>query len=204
MGRRKHLKVRGLLEAAIGPGVAKYPSLQSRWISAGFRLPGGERVSGLGQFQPDYLFDLVIRCLEDELAEQLASSMPPEHDLTIQVALSRYWVLSTYEALRMANAAGDRSLSQLHEKFRLVRIALAKLEIARGGDQSDLHLYREGESSSQKYEPGSVGYVVPTEFERDTGSVCWVVADAKNARHLPVYRRALSDELLDILAPAEA
>ena len=90
------------------------------------------------RYQPDHLIDLIVRAMEDELAarHQLAPAGDEHVHLedTLQFVLTRYWVLGTDDALRIAarSPAGKvhPNLQSVYERFRLVRVPLAKLKVA--------------------------------------------------------------------------
>ena len=94
---------------------------------------------GLMRYQPDHLIDLIVRSMEDELAARHLVAAPEgdgEFHLedTLQYVLTRYWVLGTHDVERIAarSPAGKvhPRLPSLYERFRLVRVPLAKLKIA--------------------------------------------------------------------------
>jgi hypothetical protein len=76
---------------------------------------------------------IILRALEDE-ANTLYQL---EGDIGIvvsdlQLSLSRYWILSMYEALRIATLAqpDQSALADLYQRFRLVCMPIAKGQIA--------------------------------------------------------------------------
>ena len=146
--------------------------------------------------------------MEDELAARQKSA--PEGDEhvhledTLQFVLTRYWVLGTHDAMRIAarSPAGKvhPKLPSLYERFRLVRVPLAKLKIAgddalkdgrvllvpAGEDDAKPETYRA--RSNDEYHP-------PTPID-ERGSIGWHLFDVKTMLPVTIYRRQLSDELL--------
>jgi hypothetical protein len=116
----------------------------------------------------------------------------------------RYWVLGTHDALRIAaRSPGGKEhpkLATLYERFRLVRMPLAKLKIAgddalkdgrvmlapAGEDDAKPETYRA--RSSDEYHP-------PTPID-EHGSIGWHLFEVKTMLPVTIYRRQLSDELL--------
>ena len=195
--------------AAIIAALKKYNALQPKWISVLNRFLGGHGAVGLLRYQSDYRIDLLLRCLEDEAAISGEPNKEPEITVAIFVndlksALTRYWVFSTYEALRIAknSQAGkpNAKLQALYERFRLIRIPLAKLEIANdavltGGVK--LQRVGPGDPDIQEYKPDAkIEYHPVVLLNVHTGSLGWIVFDAATGSQVSIFRRELSDEFL--------
>ena len=203
------MAVSPLLTSATIEALERYADLRPKWRDV---YTGLLRVSqtggGLMRYQPDHLIDLIVRAMEDELAARQKSA--PEGDEhvhledTLQFVLTRYWVLGTHDAMRIAarSPAGKvhPKLPSLYERFRLVRVPLAKLKIAgddalkdgrvllvpAGKDDAKPETYRA--RSNDEYHP-------PTPID-ERGSIGWHLFEVKTMLPVTIYRRQLSDELL--------
>ena len=128
-----------LLTSAAMEALRRYADLRPKWRDV---YTGLVRLSqtggGLVRYQPDHLIDLIVRSMEDELAARHRAA--PEGggrvhlEDTLQYVLTRYWVLGTHDVVRIAarSHAGKvhPKLTSLYDRFRLVRVPLAKLKIA--------------------------------------------------------------------------
>jgi hypothetical protein len=203
------MAVSPLLTSATIEALQRYADLRPKWRDV---YTGLLRISqtggGLVRYQPDHLIDLILRAMEGELAARHRAT--PEGDGhvhledTLQHVLTRYWVLGTHDALRIAarSPAGKEhpKLASLYERFRLVRVPLAKLKIAgddalkdgrvmlapAGEDDTKPETYRA--RSNDEYHP-------PTPID-EHGSIGWHLFDVKTMLPVTIYRRQLSDELL--------
>lgn len=198
-----------LLTSAAMEALRRYADLRAKWRDV---YTGLVRLSqtggGLMRYQPDNLIDLIVRSMEDELAARHRAA--PEGDGrvhledTLQYVLTRYWVLGTHDALRIAarSPAGKvhPKLSSLYERFRLVRVPLAKLKIAgddalKDGGVMLVHA-EEDEAKPEAYRARSNDeYHPPTPIDA-RGSIGWHLFDVKTMLPVTIYRRQLSDELL--------
>jgi hypothetical protein len=147
--------------------------------------------------------DLILRAVEDE-----ANKLYPFDDdkdvvaLNLQLGLSRYWILSMYEALRIVEKGGptDQGFAALFHKFTLLRVPLAKGQIARDAKLStDLKLVPVGVGPHVEPEPYAKGsYAPPMFLDAFSGSLGWEVLDTSTGGTQPIIRRALSDDLLNL------
>ena len=84
--------------------------------------------------QSAYRIDLILRAVEDEANKRLASK--EDKDIVVwdlQLSFSRYWILSMYKALRIVEKGGQHAtpgFDALYQSFRLLRVPLAKGQIA--------------------------------------------------------------------------
>jgi hypothetical protein len=71
---------------------------------------------------------IILRALEDYQLEGDIGIVVSD----LQLSLSRYWILSMYEALRIATLAqpDQSALADLYQRFRLVCMPIAKGQIA--------------------------------------------------------------------------
>jgi hypothetical protein len=201
------MAVSPLLTSATIEALGRYADLRPKWRDV---YTGLVRVSqtggGLVRYQPDHLIDLIVRAMEDELAARLALEGDRHVHLedTLQHLLTRYWIIGTHDALRIVarSPAGKvrPKLPSLYERFRLVRVPLAKLKIAgddalkdggvllvpAGEDDAKPETYRA--RSNDEYHP-------PTPID-ERGSIGWHLFEVKTMLPVTIYRRQLSDELL--------
>ena len=145
--------------------------------------------------------------MEEELADRLAagSEAPTKETVvladSLQHTLTRYWVLGTRDVLRMAKTGAGEDhpkLSTLFEKFRFVRVPLAKLELAddNKAPSDDLLLVRVGDGANIERELyRKVSYYPPEPID-ERGSIGWALFTAKTLEPVTIFRRDLSDELL--------
>ena len=205
------MAVSPLLTSAMIEALSRYADLRPRWRAV---YTGLLRISqtrgGLMRYQPDHLIDLIVRAMEDELAarHQLAPAGDEHVHLedTLQFVLTRYWVLGTHDALRIAarSPAGKvhPNLQSVYERFRLVRVPLAKLKVAgddalkdgrvllvpAGEKKAKPEIYRA--RSGDEYHP-------PTPID-ERGSIGWNLFEVKTMLPVTIYRRQLSNELLAV------
>jgi len=197
-----------LLTSAAMEALRRYADLRAKWRDV---YTGLVRLSqtggGLMRYQPDHLIDLIVRSMEDELAARHRAA--PEGDGrvhledTLQYVLTRYWVLGTHDVLRIAarSPAGKvhPKLPSLYERFRLVRVPLAKLKIAGDDALKDgrvMLVHEEDEAKPEAYRARSNDeYHPPTPID-ERGSIGWHLFDVKTMLPVTIYRRQLSDELL--------
>jgi hypothetical protein len=198
-----------LLTSAATEALRRYADLRSKWRNVYTGLVRLSQTSGgLVRYQPDHLIDLIVRSMEDELAARHRAT--PEGngrvhlEDTLQHVLTRYWVLGTHDVLRIAarSHAGKvhPKLTSLYDRFRLVRVPLAKLKITGDDALKDgrvMLVHAEGEEAKpEAYRSRSNDeYHPPTPID-ERGSIGWHLFDAKTMLPVTIYRRQLSDELL--------
>jgi hypothetical protein len=197
-----------LRTSAAMEALKRYADLRPKWRDV---YTGLVRLSqtggGLVRYQPDHLIDLIVRSMEDELAARHRAA--PEGgrvhlEDTLQYVLTRYWVLGTHDAVRIAarSLAGKvhPKLTSLYDRFRLVRVPLAKLKIAGDDALKDGRVMlvhaEEDEAKPEAYRARSNDeYHPPTPID-ERGSIGWHLFDIKTMLPVTIYRRQLSDELL--------
>jgi hypothetical protein len=197
-----------LLASAATEALRRYADLRPKWRDV---YTGLVRLSqtggGLVRYQPDHLIDLIVRSMEDELAARHRAA--PEGgrvhlEDTLQYVLTRYWVLGTHDVVRIAarSQAGKvhPKLTSLYDRFRLVRVPLAKLKIAGDDALKDGRVMlvhaEEDETKPEAYRARSNDeYHPPTPID-ERGSIGWHLFDIKTMLPVTIYRRQLSDELL--------
>ena len=101
------MAVSPLLTSAAIEALRRYADLRLKWRDV---YTGLVRVSqtggGLVRYQPDHLIDLIVRAMEDELAARLRLALEGDRHVhledTLQHLLTRYWIIGTHDALRIA------------------------------------------------------------------------------------------------------
>jgi hypothetical protein len=165
--------------------------LQSKWINVLSRLAGEYESIGVLRLQSDHRIDLVLRAIEDEIASRgsLSSAAGDAELISLDflTALTRYWVFSSYETLKVAKNSEkgklDSKLQATYQRFRLVWLSFAKPESSYGALKSQ----RE------------VGYYRPVgTFNRRTGSLGWRVLNPDKGQEETIFRRDLSDRLITL------
>lgn len=210
------MSISHLIESAFKESLVAQKELQTKWIATLGRLAGYENVQdggitslGLLRYQSDYRFDLVLRMLEsDTVATLTGQQQSSQVDLIadIQMALSRYWLLSTYEFLRVTSKTSkgrmDEKLTALFRRFELVRVPITKLQIAKDNvlkEPLQLKILGEGaDAPSVPYEAKQkTEYHPPMFIDTTTGSFGWSTIDAGSRSNISETRRGLSDTLLN-------
>lgn len=191
------MRVTDILVSAFDAGAANQDILGSRWLTHSHRFAQIAGVAQLMNLQTNGRLDLLLRQLEQERLNQCA---PDEgHSLTLQSFLSECWALQAYEVIRAAaeRNKSDVLLGKLRDRFALVRMPLAKVEIA-GMKRKNAHsltLELEDGSRSRTYSNDGK-YVVPRQLCVQTGSIIWLPADIVNETTVAIRRIDLSDEFL--------
>jgi hypothetical protein len=126
---------------------------------------------------------------------------------------SRDWVFAAFEVVRtLRERLEDREdgrLSELYRRLQLVRVPLAKFQIAQDrvlGKDGSIELVRRGDPDEARgvtYKSGGgVPYIAQTLYDPDTGDIGWEAVDLKLQQHAQVMRTSLAEELLVLaLAP---
>jgi hypothetical protein len=205
--------IANLLNTAQNVAHARQPALWTAWVNLSFRL--GCAIPGFAlsiTIQKDGDVDLILRCLEDDMAALIQKSQgsPPATDIGFYRTLIRYWIGSMYETFRILKNArpADQRIKRIHDELALIRMPLEKLEIASdhklsaplklkrfppNGDASDEVVY----DKSNKYK----SHIMPEEYCSYCGSVIWTAIDGKTSRERQITRRAISDQILALGAP---
>jgi hypothetical protein len=194
-----------LLAAASIQAAKNHSELAAKWRDVYNGLSSVN--ADLARFQSDLWVDLILRSLEDELAARLAAgSAGPIQDAVVladslQHTLTRYWVLGTHDVLRTAKTGAGEDhpkLSALFEKFRFVRVPLAKLEITddNKAPRDDLLFVRVENGATVERELYRKMSYYPPEPIDERGSIGWGLFTVETLEPVTIFRRDLSDELL--------
>ena len=215
----QHLHDLGLI------GREAYPGFYDHWVEIYDRmqkLRGDAFVPNMGHH--DANVDLLLRKIEDEQADVLAEwdEFMEGGPFFLQIAFSRYWILSSYELLRttVARSSCDSSaqnqhfccredcfrckLRNLNQEFSTVRMPLAKFEpadLSRKVEASTIkvnHLQPSGDIFSQAY-PGHGRYHGNMLFDKGSGSLGWSVSRGKTGDARILGRRELSDLFFQVI-----
>jgi hypothetical protein len=207
---KEPMTVPTLLRAILSEIMTKSADLSERWVGLYFRIAYTFGVEAY-RHQSDYLVDLILRKMEDETFVRMRDLVAREQfDMlpTLQYTLSRMWVLSTYEVIRLAQETDvgrtHAKLKALRRRIEMVRVPLAKQEIAndqRIKDPITLVRVGPGDPKPQSYSARDPSpYYPPTLGETATGSTAWRVLDSKTGQTVDISRRALSDEMLALFS----
>lgn len=205
--------VPALLRETISDVFTTSGDLPARWVDVYNRMLNCFGVEYFQQHQADYWTDLILRKIEDEavtLLAQQSANQPMDLLPTFQISLSRMWLLSTYEGVRLAHetVAGrnNAKLTELRRRLEMVRVPLAKQEIANDQKIKDvITLVRvgPGDPKPQSYSAKERStYYPPILLITTTGSAGWRVIDSKTKKAIDISRRDLSDEMLSLFADA--
>lgn len=151
--------------------------------------------------------DILTRSMEDECCQR-GLNFECGFSLNNLVFFSESWVIQSYEIFRAIREKGvlpnSESLKQFEHDLRLIRIPIAKFEIARDsgidslefekfppkGDESDFHTYRASDKKKSM--------VLPMQVSQN-GSIMWYAYDSREKNHVPINRRDLSDRIYHFL-----
>jgi hypothetical protein len=198
-----------LLTSAAMEALRRHADLRPKWRDV---YTGLVRLSqtggGLVRYQPDHLIDLIVRSMEDELAARHRAVSERDGRVhledTLQYVLTRYWVLGTHDVVRISarSHAGKvhPKLTSLYDRFRLVRVPLAKLKIAgddvlKDGRVMLVHADEDEAKPEAYWARSDDEYHPPTPID-ERGSIGWHLFDVRTMLPVTIYRRQLSDELL--------
>ncbi len=199
-----------LVGQAFSEARARYQAINVAWVRIS-HLVGGRLPASLMSvsIQRDGELDLVLRCIEDELAPGL--SQQRNDDLFVSHYLnmmSTYWIGSVYETFRLLR---QRKLADQDERFtailrdlELLRIPLEKHEIAKDRTLMEPLTFirnppRNDASDKYTYAPGDDkrAHIMPMGISA-RGSVMWQVTDLKIGGSRWVERRSVADQVLDL------
>jgi Recombinase len=133
----KQVPVGLLLANAFAQARSRYAELNSSWIRISFLV--GSRLPASLMFvsiQREGEVDLVIRCIEDELAQMRATQQDdPLFVVNYLNLMSTYWIGGMYETFRLLRerklAGDDQRFSAIFTDLELLRIPLEKHEITK-------------------------------------------------------------------------
>ena len=169
--------------------------------------------------QHGYL-DILLRCIEDEYDESRINSDATQDILAshYQKMMSEIWIITVYETFRtiveIEKPPPDSDLAILAHHLRLIRIPLAKHQIARddrldeplkmvrypqNNDDSDFVDYGTGNRRNEYYDPKRAHIMRSGTSAR--GSCIWEVIDGATKESFWLERRELSERILKIYGP---
>lgn len=201
-----------LIAQAFAEARSRYREANTAWIrishSIGSRLP--ESLLGTS-IQRDGELDLVLRCVEDEIAKVLSLS---ERDDPFFVghylnALSTYWIGGMYETLRLLKERKlvdqSREFARTFRDFELLRIPLEKHEIAKDRKLKEpLTLMKMpsgasvvGDEYVYRRDDVKRAHIMPVGLSA-RGSLTWQVTDLSDTTSRWLERRSLSDQTLEL------
>jgi hypothetical protein len=191
------------LTTAVAIASRKHHDLHKRWIRLSLLIGGKDLVLR----QSDGRLDLVLREMELEtLARVPKRDQGDETELLafdMQCALSMYWIASVYEGIRLVTKRNPADkLKALHSRFEMVRVPLAKGQIARDRNMGEITLVKvgPGDPDPQTYSAKSRIHYRPVHLLcLETGSIGWNVMDASKGGETFISRRMLSDEVLNLV-----
>ena len=191
------------LNAAMSLALGRERELHDRWNVVAMRMSD----AGAPQIdQDDGRLDILLRHLEAELAAtpSLQERMDILYGRQLVFSMSRHWVLSMYENIRTLQNRSER-FSALYARFQLVRVPLAKGEIARDRSlKQPIELVRvpvlESDPEPVPYSASQKSfYRMPWTIDQTTGSLAWLPVDLSHPSYDNwISRRQLSDECLSL------
>ncbi len=201
-----------LLDAAFQEARTKYAELDKKWIRIsiciGSKLPASLLAPTI---QRDGELDLLIRCLEDELADLNAEGRAQDVFALRRVnMLSEYWVGGMYETFRLLRqrklCENSVEFVKLFRELELARIPLEKHEIAKDRQlDAPLTLVKQPQTGSNDeyvYSPDDPGRAhIMSRGVSERGSIMWHVIELKREHSYHSYwvdRRRISDGVLGL------
>jgi hypothetical protein len=192
--------VSDLIIASFRQALERYSNLHSVWIRISFRIGGLLPKSALSHSVQRYgELDLVLRCMEDELAPRIGRE---EVNFQYQQLLSEMWIGGGYEILRLLN---ERKLSVESDNYRtlfrdleLLRITIDKHDIAGQGklkEPLEMTYYEEKDVYLFIKDDPQRSHIMPAGISAQ-GSLVWQVIDLKAEGTRWVDRRSLSDRMI--------
>lgn len=203
------MKISDQLLAVFTAAQTREAELYDVWIRishrVGARLPNSLLSASI---QRDGALDALLRCMEREQAELMASRQSGSFAFHYQKLMSELWIGCMYETFRLLR---DRKLSDLSPEFgrifsdlELIRIVVDKhelpkdrklegpLEMARrpaSGDSSDIYIYDPKDDKRAHIMPVGVS---------QRGSVMWHVIDVRSETARWVERLGLSERIISL------
>lgn len=195
-----------LLNAAATLGFQQQRATHERWVTLSLRVGFRELIFN----QADGLVDIFIRAMEEETKRRHDNNHSPvDFHLTLQNTLSRYWVCSWYEVIRRIQEKRGRvaQLLALRRKLELVRVPLAKFQIANDRKVKEPIYFVKQSGPSAEPEPYTarerLEYNPVHQISTVTGSIGWHVYDTAAKRPVDIFRRDISDEILELWGSTE-
>lgn len=163
----------------------------------------------------DVYFDLILRQMEDEHAQYVAKTgadCHPHSRTRIQIQLTRYWIVSVGETLRATRNFSEKGsdiraqLDKCVTRFGAIRMMVAKQEVQAKSKPETILSATLVEGPSGKKEISCERIAAPKSYQvkpiinRETGSICFPVYDARGDIMRSDDRRGLSDLLLQAFA----
>jgi hypothetical protein len=195
------------LLAAFAAAKTRLQDLAAAWVKISFNV--GNRLPA-SLLSPDIQrygdIDLLVRCMEDERAQKLASiDMFAYH---YQKLMSDYWIGSMYEIFRLLRQRGladaDPAFNEIFSDLELIRMPLEKFELAKDkklGRPLEMTRLPERNDESDKYvydkNDDLRSHIMPTTVS-ENGSVEWHVHDVIIGENRWVQRRNLSDRIIKL------
>jgi hypothetical protein len=192
------MTVSDLITASFRQASERYPALHEAWIRISYRLGGLLPKSLLLNSVQRYgELDLVLRCMEDELAPRIGRT---EVEFRHQVFFSEVWVGGVYEILRLLK---DRKRTPDSKEFRdleLLRVTLDKHEIA--GERQlkaplEMTTYDQTKVYTYTKDDPQRSHIMSTAVSA-RGSLKWQVIDLKAGTDRWIERRSLSDQMITL------
>jgi hypothetical protein len=207
-----------LLNGLFNVARAKYGAEYKAWVDLSFRLSGRfNLVTAAPSIQREGDLDLLLRCLEDEFNTNNDAS-GVDFSFHYQMMFSETWIVGWYEILRAfkqrdreaakarratSGVSGLGEFESIFADLELLRMPIAKFEIAKDGKRQPMPMRRVGDDEAKPiefYDPKDPSrfHIMPTGVSR-RGSVMWLALDGQNSRQHWVERRDLADRLLSLL-----
>lgn len=189
---------------------SKYSAENKAWVQLSHRLSGRfNLVTAVPSIQREGDLDLLLRCLEDEFNPNNDAS-GADFPFHYQMMFSETWIVGCYEILRAFQQRDRDGVSGLDEfksvfsDFELIRMPIAKFEIAKDrAIAQPLPMRRVGDSEAKPitfYDPKDPSrfHIMPRGVSW-RGSAMWLALDGRSLRQRWVERRDLADRLLSLV-----
>ena len=206
------VKVKSLISGAFGVASRRQKATRGVWIRIshriGSRLPKSELVVAIQHLGN---LDVLLRCMEEEIKNDMHQQEDPESSYHFLCMLSEVWICNTYEIFRLLRsrklAVQNDGFKFLHRDLKLLRITIAKHEIA-----NDWKLPSQVQMTTATGEDETSGNYVYSKSDRRRahimrmglslrGSLTWEATDGTSSRTWWLERLSLSERILALWGP---
>ncbi|MEO1020373.1 MAG: hypothetical protein AAFY56_22190 [Pseudomonadota bacterium] len=200
-----------MLASAFSVSATQHNESQDLWVRISFRVQAGltraapkltQAIQKLGQL------DVLLRTLEDESTLDATHFTRPILADNYQILLTEAWICLGSDILtrlkRTHKAAANPTFKDLAHGFRLVRVPIAKFEIAADAKLKNRLVLERHSVGAEKRDSFEYDQSDPNRTYQEiclineNGSVAWLVLDVSAKSNVYVVRRQLSDKFIEL------
>lgn len=197
------MTVSDLIKASFRQASERHFALHEAWIRISYRIGGLLPKSALLLSVQRYgELDLVLRCMEEELAPKLRNNPGLDSHYQYQLLFSEIWVGGIYEILRLLNerklALDNDEYRALFRDFELLRITIEKHDNANQGKLTaplQMTTYDQTKVYTFTKDDPQRSHIMPMVITAK-GSVVWQAIDVRANTDRWIERRSLSDRMI--------